>query len=181
VRPFTVHTTISAPREAIFDFVGDLANGPSWIDHLAEDYRLARAKSDGLGAAARFRTDPPGPHVWVEIANAEFDRPRRIVQHGRYGRVGRSASFTVFQFEQDAGATRVELTMWTEPGHFWDAIKERLGARRWLQREARIMLKRLRRVFEEPREGELARVKVAGYEDAKGARFGNRPDLQKAG
>ena len=181
MRPFTVHTTISAPPEAVFDFVGDLANGPAWTGHLAEDYRLARAKSAGLGAGARFRTNPPGPHVWVEIANAEYERPRRIVQKGRHGRVGRSASEAVFEFKPDSGGTRVELTMWTEPGHRWDAVKEKLGARRWLSREARIMLKRLRGVFEDPPDGELARASVAGYETATAARFGDHPDLHTAG
>ncbi|MBA2506815.1 MAG: SRPBCC family protein [Thermoleophilaceae bacterium] len=181
MRPVTVHTVISAPREQIFDFVGDLKNAPAWIDHFAEDFRLARAKSGGLGAAARFRVDPPGPHVWVEISNSEFEPPRRIVQEGRWGRVGRSRSMTVWTFEQDAGATRVELSIWTEPGHKWDAIKEHLGARRFMRREAKIMLKRLRRVFEEAHKGELATADLAGYETAKAARFGDHPDLQGAG
>lgn len=181
MRPFTVHTVISAPREQIFAFMGDLANAPAWIDHFAEDFRLARARSSGEGAAARFRVDPPGPHVWVELTNTEYEPPRRLVQRARYGRIGRSRAVAVWSLEQDAGATRVELSIWTEPGHPWDAVKERLGARRFMRRQARIMLRRLRTVFEESRDGELARATVAGYETAKAPRFGDHPDLRAAG
>ena len=68
VGPVTVETVISAPREAVFDFVGDLANHVAFTDHFMSDFRLARAKSDGLGAAARFRLENPGPKQWAEVA-----------------------------------------------------------------------------------------------------------------
>ena len=63
VGPVTVETVISAPREAVFDFVGDLANHVAFTDHFSSDFRLARTKSDGLGAAARFRLENPGPEA----------------------------------------------------------------------------------------------------------------------
>ena len=65
--PVTVETVISAPREAVFDFVGDLANHVAFTDHFMSDFRLARAKSDGHGAAARFRLENPGPKQWAEV------------------------------------------------------------------------------------------------------------------
>lgn len=177
MRPVTLHTSISAPREEIFDYVGDLANHVAFADHFCLDFRLARLKSDGLGASARFKLDPPGPHVWVETHVVEYERPRRIVSRNRMGRVGRSTSHAVWEFIQEPGVTRVEMTVWSEPGHPWDAIKEKFGARRWVRRQNKVMLRRLRQLFEDPPEGSLARAGVAGYEPLKNPRFGDHPPL----
>ena len=49
VRQVTVSTVISAPREQIFDFVGDLAGRPAYTDHYMHDYRLARVERGGRG------------------------------------------------------------------------------------------------------------------------------------
>jgi hypothetical protein len=46
------------------------------------------------------------------------------------------------------------------------------GAARWIRRNTKIALERLRMIFEEPSEQPLARATVAGYEPAKAARFG---------
>jgi hypothetical protein len=71
-------------------------------------------------------------------------------------------------------ATRLELVLWTEPATRLDAFKESLGARRWLKRQVKTSLSRLRRIFEEERpQAPLARATIAGYEPAKAARFGS--------
>lgn len=170
----TVHTVISAPREEIFDLIADLSRRPAWTDHWLGEFRLARANPVGLGAAARFVVRPPlRPRMWAEISIAEVDRPRRLVEAGRIGRIGRSGFTAVYELSSaGAGATRVSLTTWTDPGHPMDRLKEAVGARGWLRRKTKKALGRLRRVFEDPPKGELARVTVAGYEPMKKARFG---------
>ena len=173
MRPTTVHTTISAPREEVFDYVADLANHVAFTDHFIHEFRLARANSCGLGAAARFRVHAPGAKEWVEIQFAECDSPRRIVEQGRAGRLGRNQSLGIYDFsEPSPGLTRLEFTFWTEPATRIDALRESLGARSWLKRQNQRALNRLRKVFEDPPEGELARATVAAYEPAKAARFG---------
>ena len=174
MRPVTVHVVISAPREEIFDLIADLSRRPAWMDHWQHDYRLARAHPHGVGAAARFVLRPPlRPRVWAEISVAEADRPRRLVEEGRIGRLGRSRFGAVYELAPSGhGATRVSLTTWTEPGHPMDALKEAVGVRRWLRRQSAAGLRRLRAVFEDPPKGELARVTVAAYEPMKKARFG---------
>jgi len=173
MRPATVHTSISAPRAAVFDYLADLANHVAFTDHFVSEYRLARANSVGAGAAARFRVDAPAGKQWVEVAFMDCDRPRRIAEEGRVGRLGRTRTFGLYELtEPSAGLTRVEFTFWTEPGARIDAFKEALGARAWLRRQNRIALGRLRKVFEERPAGELARATVAGFEPAKAARFG---------
>jgi hypothetical protein len=173
VRPVSVHSSISAPREEIFDFVADFANHVAFTDHYLKDFRLARARSDGLGAAARFVIDAPRSRQWAEFAIVEHERPRRLTLEGRIGRLGRTSGWVVYDFLRESPhLTRVELTAWSEPATRLDALRESLGARRWLRRQLKSSLERLRMIFEEPPAEPLARVTVAGFEPEKAARFG---------
>jgi hypothetical protein len=173
VRPVSVHSFISAPREEVFDFVADLANHVAFTDHYLKEFRLARARSDGLGAAARFLIDAPRARQWAEFAITEYERPRRLALEGHIGRLGRTSSWVVYDFSRDApGLTRVDLVAWSEPATRLDALRESLGARRWLRRQLKTSLERLRMIFEEPPAEPLARATVAGYEPEKAARFG---------
>jgi hypothetical protein len=63
--------------------------------------------------------------------------------------------------------------LWTEPATRLDAFKEALGARRWLRRQLKKSLSRLRAIFEERPDAPRARATIAGYEPAKSARFGS--------
>jgi uncharacterized protein YndB with AHSA1/START domain len=171
VREVTVSTVISAPREQVFDFVCDLAGRPAFTDHYMRDYRLARVNPVGVGAAARFRLRAPLAKEYAELQISEVDRPRRIVEEVRVGRRGRNRSVAVYEFSREGGATRVELTTFSEPATPIDRIKQ-IGAAGWMRRKTRKALDRLRVIFEEPRKGELKRATVAGYEPATAARFG---------
>ena len=171
MRQVTVDTVISAPREAIFDFVADLSLRPAYCDHYLEDYRLARANPVGEGAAARFLLAGPIFKERAELAIVEADRPRRIVEEGRVGIRGRSRLVAIYDFIPEAGATRVELTTYSEPKTAIDRLRQR-GAHRWIKRRSKKALRRLREIFEEPPKGELSRVGIAGYEPHKAPRFG---------
>jgi hypothetical protein len=178
--PVTVETVISAPREVVFDFVGDLANHVAFVDHFTSDFRLARARSSGQGAAARFRLENPGPKQWAEVQFAVFERPRRILEEGHSGRFARNKFWTMWEFIPEGNsATRIELTVWSEPATRWDRFKEALGARGWIKRQNRVALSRLRKVFEEERSAPLARTTVAGLEPMKLARFGDHPSRER--
>jgi uncharacterized protein YndB with AHSA1/START domain len=172
VREVTVSTVISAPRELVFDFVGDLAGRPAYTDHFMRDYRLARVNPIGPGAAARFQLRAPLAKEWAELEIKESDRPRRIVEEIRVGRRGRNRSVAVYEFTPEAGgSTRVALTTYSEPATLVDRLKE-IGAAGWMRRQTKKALERLRMIFEEPPKGELKRVTIAGYEPAKAPRFG---------
>ena len=177
--PVTVDTVISAPREAVFDFLGDLANHVAFTDHFMSEFRLARAKSDGLGAAARFRLENPGPKQWAEVQTVVFERPRRIVEEGRSGRFARNKFWAVWDLSREGNATRVELTFESEPGTRWDSFKESLGGRGWVKRQHKVALGRLRKVFEEPSDKPLARATVAGLEPMTLPRFGAHPSRER--
>lgn len=168
MRQVTVATHISAPREEVYDFVADLAGRPAYTDHYLEDYRLARVDAIGEGAAARFKLRGQ----WAELSIRDADRPRRIVEEVRWGRRARNRSVAVYDFSSEAGgATHVELTTLSEPATVVDRLRE-VGAARWIRRNTKTALERLRMIFEEPPDEPLARATVAGYEPAKAARFG---------
>jgi uncharacterized protein YndB with AHSA1/START domain len=173
MRPVTVSKHISAPRERVFDFVADLAARPAYSDHYLDDYRLARPNPIGEGASARFRLATPFlKKEYAELAVAEYDRPRRIVEEIRVGRLGRNRSLAVYEFMPEAGGlTHLELSLLSEPATPIDSVKQYL-ARGWIKRNAAKSLERLRMIFEE-RPGEpLRRVSIAGWEPAKAPRFG---------
>jgi uncharacterized protein YndB with AHSA1/START domain len=180
MRPVTVSTVISAPREAVFDFVCDLAGRPAYTDHYMRDYRLARVNAVGKGAAARFRLHAPLAKEYAELQITEVDRPRRIVEELRVGRRGRNRSLAVYDFTPEGGGvTRVELTTLSEPATIVDRMKE-IGARRWTRRKTKKSLERLRTIFEEPPKEPLKRATIAGYEAAKAARFGAATGMDPA-
>lgn len=164
-------TVISAPRERIFDFVADLSRRPAYCDHYLKDYRLARANPVGKGAAARFLLDGPIFSERADLAIVEADRPRRIVEEGRVGIRGRSRLLAVYEFIPEGGATRVELTTYSEPKTAIDRLRQR-GAHRWIRRQSKKALNRLREIFEEPTGEEPARAAIAGYEPHTAPRFG---------
>jgi hypothetical protein len=172
MREVTVWAVISAPREAVFDFVCDLAARPSYTDHYLDDYRLARVQPIGVGAAARFKLDAPLANEYAELTITKADRPRQIIEEIRYGRRGRNRSVAVYDFTREsAHVTRVELTTFSEPATMVDRFKE-IGAAGWVRRKTRKSLDRLRMIFEEPDRVKLKRATIAGYEPEKSPRFG---------
>jgi uncharacterized protein YndB with AHSA1/START domain len=174
MRPIRAHVTISAPREQVYDLVADLAARVAWNDHYQHEFRLTRPRSSGEGAAARFRVKAPFSKTWVEVAVAETARPRVLRERLRMQRLGRTPGWVEYTFEPlGASATRVEIVLWTEPATRIDSFKESLGARRWLRRQVKTSLSRLRKIFEERPDAPLARATIAGYEPAKAARFGS--------
>lgn len=173
MREVTVNTSISAPREQVFDLLADLGARPAFTDHYLSAYRLARVDCHGLGAAARFVIAAPLAHEAAELAIVECDRPRRIVEELRVGRRGRSRAVAVYELARGAGGTTsVELTTYSEPATAIDAFRQR-GVHRWMRRQTKTALERLRKIFEEPPEHPLARASIAGYESSKGPRFGS--------
>jgi uncharacterized protein YndB with AHSA1/START domain len=158
VGPISLDTSIDAPRDRVFDFICDLAIRPSWIDHFASDYRLERIPARGRGAAARFRVDAPAGVRYMETVIAETDRPYRVVEHGRGGRLDRVPMRIVWELEEGP-TTRLTLTFWTSPASAFDRIRE-LGRTGWWRRRWK---RALRRMSEQIESGAVApRTGVAG-------------------
>ena len=172
--PVSLDSYISAPREDVFDFIADLANRPAWTDHFQREFHLTRVTRQAeKGAGARYRTDPPfGKQLYSDLAIAELDRPRRIFEEGVQGKLNASRVQLVWDFSQEGpGLTRIGFEMRTEPGSRLAGLSE-IGAHGYYRRNWKTALERLRKIFEERPEGELARATVAGYEPLKAPRYG---------
>jgi uncharacterized protein YndB with AHSA1/START domain len=160
VGPLSVTTSVDAPRERVYDLILDLAVRPAWIDHFAGDYRLERIRASGVGAAARFRVDAPAGVRYMETVIAEADRPYRIVEHGRGGRLDRLPIRMVWELEEGP-TTRVRLTFWTIPPGPLERLRE-IGRERWWRRRWRTALRRLAELIES---GESPpRTEIAGVD-----------------
>jgi uncharacterized protein YndB with AHSA1/START domain len=158
VGPITITTSIDAPRERVFDLICDLGARPSWIDHFASEYRVERIAAAGLGAAARFRVDAPAGVRYMETVIAETDRPYRVVEHARGGRLDRVSMRLVWELEAGP-TTNVTLTFWTVPPSMFDRIRE-LGRERWWRRRWTKALARMRDLVESG--ASVPRIEVAG-------------------
>jgi uncharacterized protein YndB with AHSA1/START domain len=147
--PVTVSITIDAPRERVFELIGDLAKRPSFTDHFIEQFRLERIPSTGVGAAARFRTGPPGRRLWIETVIEELEPPHRILEGGHGGRWDRIPVGTGWELVAGPGSTtEASLTFWTEPSHPIDRLKEHPGSRGWYRRRWSRALRRMRDLLE---------------------------------
>ena len=156
--PITITTSIDAPRDRIFDLLCDLGARPSWIDHFTSEYRVQRIPSAGRGAAARFRVGAPAGVRYMETVIAETDRPYRVVEHARGGRLDRVSMRLVWELEAGP-TTTVTLTFWTVPPSIFDRIRE-LGRERWWHRRWAKALTRMRDLIESG--ASVPRIEIAG-------------------
>lgn len=158
--PISLTISVDAPRDRVFDFICDLSTRLSWTDHFVSDYRLERVAASGQGAAARFRVDAPAGVRYMETVIAEAERPFRIVEHGRGGRLDRVPMRLVWELEEGP-ITNVTLTFWTTPESRFDRARE-LGRTGWWRRR---LSRALRRMREQIESGAIApRTGVAGGE-----------------
>jgi hypothetical protein len=153
VVPFTVSTSISKPREVVFDYLADIANHAEFSDHYLSDWHLLREDPQGVGAGARFRVKAPlNRFAWADLSIAELQRPRRIVVRGRGGKFNRVRILATYSVaEGPSQTTRVDFTLETEPALLSDRLIEGFGGRSWLRRKNTRAMRRLRTILEDDR------------------------------
>ena len=124
MEPITVSTTISRPREEVFEYLADIANHAEFSDHYLVDWHLTREDPYGAGAGARFRVKAPlNRFSWADISFAELQPPYRIVERGRGGKFNRIRMLGTYTLSPGpGGTTRVEYTLETEPVMLSDRV-----------------------------------------------------------
>jgi len=155
-----VSTTISRPREEVFEYLADIANRSEFTDHYMVDWHLTREDPYGTGAGARFRIKAPlSRFSWADVTLAEVEPPHKIVERGRGGKYNRIRMLGTYTLSPGpGGTTRVEYTLETLPVMLSDRLLERRG---WTRRQAAKAMRRLRTILEEDR-GRGKRASVAG-------------------
>ena len=161
--PFTISTTISRPREEVFEYLADISNHAEFSDHYRVDWHLTREDPYGAGAGARFRIKAPlSRFSWADMNFAEVDPPFKIVERGRGGKYNRIRMLGTYTLAPGPGnTTKVEYTLETVPVMLSDRLLEVFGGRSWTRRKAAKALRRLRTILEENR-GRGQRATVAG-------------------
>jgi uncharacterized protein YndB with AHSA1/START domain len=154
VDPFTISTTVSRPREEVFEYLLDIANHAEFSDHYLTDWRLLREDSRGVGAGARFQVRAPlNRFSWADLTIAEVQPPHRILARGRGGKFNRIRIVLAYTLvEGPSDTTRVDFTVDTEPALLSDRLMEDLGGRSWLRRKSARAMRRLRTILEEDRD-----------------------------
>jgi uncharacterized protein YndB with AHSA1/START domain len=151
MEPVTLTTTIAASREAVFEYLADVANHSEFNDHCLVDWHLTREDSYGRGAGARFRVKSRFDRFsYGDITLAEVQPPERIVATGRAGRFNRVRTRTEWMLEDDgAGRTEVTFVTQSEPAPSSDRLMEKLLAVRASRTRCfRRALERLRAILE---------------------------------
>jgi len=163
VDPITVSTTISRPREEVFEYLADIANHAEFTDHYLVDWHLTREDPYGRGAGARFRVKAPlARFSWADVTFADVQPPYKIVEHGRGGKYNRIRMLGTYTLSPaPSGTTKVEYTLETVPVMPSDRLMEALGGQVWSKRQASRAMRRLRSILEENR-GRGKRATVAG-------------------
>lgn len=156
--PISLTVSIDAPRERVFDFICDLGVRQGWTDHFASEFRLERIPAQGRGAGARFRVDAPAGVRYMETVITGVERPFRVVEHGRGGRLDRIPIRTVWELEEGP-TTTVTLTFWTAPPSTFDRVRE-TGRTRWWKRRWSRALRRMQELIESG--ATVPRTEVAG-------------------
>jgi uncharacterized protein YndB with AHSA1/START domain len=161
--PITVETTISRPREEVFEYLADIANHAEFSDHYLVDWHLLRVESYGLGAGARFRIDAPLTRFgWADMTFSEVQAPFKILERGRGGKYNRIRMIGTYELTPNAGntSTKVEFTYETEPVFPSDKLLDAIN-RGWTRRNMNKAMRRLRTILEQGR-GRGKRVSIAG-------------------
>jgi uncharacterized protein YndB with AHSA1/START domain len=153
VDPVELQVTISRPREEVFAYLADISNHAEFLDHFLVDWHLTREDPWGLGAGARYRALAPLQRFpWADSTFIEVEPPRRIVAAGRAGKFNRIRTRQIWELEEQGGATRVRLTVATEPKLPSDRFLENFAGRRWAKRRYGRGLRRLAAILEEGRD-----------------------------
>ncbi len=160
--PVTVSVQIAKPREAVFEYLADVANHAEFTDHFVENFRLLREDSYGRGAGARFKVRKRFNRFgWGDFTFIEVDPPRRIVAVGRAGKYNRVKTYFEWTLEPAGSGTKVQLTAESEPAQPSDRLFDPLGGSGWFRRKANRALRRLQTILEDG-SGRGARATVAG-------------------
>jgi uncharacterized protein YndB with AHSA1/START domain len=176
VDPVELQVTISRPRGEVFAYLADIANHPEFLDHFMVDWHLTREDTLGLGAGARFRFLAPLQRFpWGDLTFIEVDPPRRLLAAGRTGKFNRIRTRAIWDLEPLGGdATRVRLTLASEPALPTDRFLERFAGRGWAKRRFARGLERLRAILEDG-EGRGRRVTLSGGARKPASQFHYQP------
>jgi hypothetical protein len=114
VKPVTVSTKVSKPRQEAFEFVDVVANRATFFDHMFVDWSFS-GPGRGVGAKARARVSAPGSREFADFEIVEAERPERIVDQAISANGKRRTRGTYRFEERPEGGTTISFELaWVE-------------------------------------------------------------------
>jgi uncharacterized protein YndB with AHSA1/START domain len=114
MKPVTVSTTVSKPRQEVFEFLDVLANHEGFMDHLFTNWSFS-GPAQGVGAKARARVSAPGSREFAQFEVVEAESPERIVEEAISSN-GKRRTRGTYRFEDlPGGGTKISFELaWIE-------------------------------------------------------------------
>jgi uncharacterized protein YndB with AHSA1/START domain len=109
-KPAAVSTTVSRPRQEVFEFLDVLANHEVFTDHLYSSWSFS-GPAAGVGAKARARVKAPGSQEWAQFEVVEAERPERIVEEV-VSSAGKRHTRSTYRLEElPGGGTKISFEL----------------------------------------------------------------------
>jgi hypothetical protein len=105
MKPIPVSTTVSKPRQEVFEYLDVLSNHEAFLDHFLVDWKFS-GPARGVGAKARARANVPGSQDWSELEVLEAG-PGGIVEEAVSGGGKRRTRGTYVFEDLPDGGTRI--------------------------------------------------------------------------
>lgn len=113
MKPVTVSTAVSKPRQEVFEFLDLLANHEGFMDHLFVNWSFS-GPVRGVGAKARARVNAPGSREMAEFEVVEAEAPERLVEQAVSAHGKRHTRGTYRLEELPEGGTGISFELaWT--------------------------------------------------------------------
>jgi ribosome-associated toxin RatA of RatAB toxin-antitoxin module len=111
VKPVTVSIEVPQPPAQIYEFLEELGNHESFMDHFMVDWQLSGPKR-GVGAKANVRVKASMEKDWTDVEIVEADAGRRLVEQTAGGSRGRRRTRGTYLLESlPDGGTRISFEL----------------------------------------------------------------------
>ena len=172
MNPVEHETHIDMPRAEVFAYLADIARWPEFTDHFLLHWHLTSEETVGQGAGGRFRMHRKlDRYSWADLTFADVQSRGRILARGRIGKFNRSRWIVVVEVDDEAGGSRVRLSVETAPKLPTDRLMEAVTlTKHYHRRRWGKAMRRLRSILEDGEErGTPATISGGARKPATGA------------
>lgn len=111
MKPVTVSVEVPSPPHQVYEFLEELGNHESFMDHFMVDWELSGPRR-GVGAKANVRIKATLETDWTDVEVVEADAGRRLVEETTGGPRGkRRLRGTYLLHELPGGGTRISFEL----------------------------------------------------------------------
>jgi len=111
MKPSTVSIEVPTPPHEVYEFLEELGNHESFMDHFMVDWELSGPRR-GVGAKANVRVKATGEKDWTDVEIVEADADRRLVEEMVGGSGGKRRTRGTYRLDQlPDGGTRISFEL----------------------------------------------------------------------